>query len=209
VSGAVEAGPGASVAAGPDPGSGAPPPPGGARPLLFVITGERGAGKSVVCARLASQLREAGAAVGGIFTERGPTGGGREAVDIATGERRPFGRQEHAGTAGGAASQRATTHPVPRVPPPGPGITDPLTPSWHYDDEVFRWGNGVFEQARGCRVLIVDELGPLESTVGGDGPPRSSRCGPALFPWRWRSVARDCWRNWSLRSAAGPTGYSR
>jgi len=105
---------------------------------LIVITGERGAGKSVVCARLGTLLRDKGVDFGGVMTERLAGGEGREAVDVATGERRPFGRQEHRG---GAL---------------------PLTPSWRYDDDVFRWGNDVFERAQGCEVLIVDELGPVE-----------------------------------------------
>jgi nucleoside-triphosphatase THEP1 len=136
--------------------------PGGnaADPRLYVVTGERGSGKSTVCARVAALLRERGIEVGGVLTERTAAGGReaapgavshagdkgrREAVDLATGLRRPFGRQ---GPTEDASS--------------GQLGSDPLTPSWRYDDAVFRWGNGVFDRARSCRVLIVDELGPIE-----------------------------------------------
>ena len=130
------------------------------RPRLFLITGERGSGKSTVCARVAMLLRQRGVVVGGVLTERQTLAEGREAapeapreaVDLATGFRRRFGRQEHRT---GAAL------------PTGPG-SDPLTPGWRYDDEVFRWGNEAFERARGCDVLIVDELGPVE-ILGGRG----------------------------------------
>ena len=121
---------------------------------LIVITGERGAGKSVVCARLATLLRDKGVGIGGVMTERLAGGEGREAVDVATGERCPFGRQEHRGGAREGDPPSADRAAV--------GVADPLTPSWRYDDDVFRWGNDVFERAQGCEVLIVDELGPVE-----------------------------------------------
>jgi nucleoside-triphosphatase THEP1 len=124
------------------------------RARLFVITGERGAGKSVACARLAGLLRERGVDVGGVITERSEAGSDREAVDVATGARRPFGRQGQAGEAPSAA--------------PAQGVEDPLTPSWRYDDDVFRWGNEVFARDGDREVLLVDELGPVE-LLGGRG----------------------------------------
>ena len=51
---------------------------------------------------------------------------------------------------------------------PTQGVEDPLTPSWRYDDDVFRWGNEVFERGADCEVLLVDELGPVE-LLGGRG----------------------------------------
>jgi nucleoside-triphosphatase THEP1 len=106
-----------------------------------VITGERGAGKSVVCARVAALLRERGVDVGGVLTERSIDDGRRDTVDVATGERHPFGRQKQ-GLADAAA--------------------EPLTPSWDYAGDVFAWGNQVFARARACAVIMVDELGPVE-----------------------------------------------
>jgi nucleoside-triphosphatase THEP1 len=166
---------GAEMRAGAEPGATGVPRPPAPAPRLIVITGERGAGKSVVCARLAALLREGGADVGGVLTERPPAGEGREAVDVATAERRPFGRQQHGGGgalgasgASGAAPSAVGEGEPPGAGRPATGIADPLTPSWRYDDDVFRWGNGVFERARGCEVLIVDELGPVE-ILGGRG----------------------------------------
>jgi nucleoside-triphosphatase THEP1 len=136
-----------------------------AGPRFFVITGERGAGKSVVCARLAALLAQREVTLGGIVTERGAPGEGRVAVDLATGERRPFGKQE-----------TGWVDALPREPggdePPGsghaPGVADPLTPSWVFDDDVFRWGNEVFDRAGDRDVVMVDELGPVE-ILGGRG----------------------------------------
>jgi nucleoside-triphosphatase THEP1 len=135
---------------------------------LFVITGERGAGKSVVCSRLAALLLQRGVALGGIVTERGAPGEGRVAVDLASGTRRPFGKQDSGGS---------NADPLwPGIADPGPaepdtvalGVADPLTPNWRYDEDIFRWGNEVIDQARCCDVLIVDELGPVE-ILGGRG----------------------------------------
>ncbi len=130
-----------------------------AGPRLFVITGERGAGKSEVCARLAALLVQRGMTLGGVITERGAAGEGRVAVDLATGERRPFGKQEtdrvdvpprEPGGAGPVGAGHA------------PGVADPLTPGWVFADDVFRWGNEVFDRAGDRDVVIVDELGPVE-----------------------------------------------
>ena len=114
-----------------------------AGPRLFVITGERGAGKSVVCARFAALLLQRGVALGGIVTERGAPGEGRVAIDLASGERRPFGKQE--------SGWSDAAPPGPGIAPPGAsepdtatsGVADPLTPSWHYDEDVFRWGEAL------------------------------------------------------------------
>jgi nucleoside-triphosphatase THEP1 len=118
--------------------------------LVYVITGERGLGKSTVCAQVAREAAGRGVTVAGILTERSAPepGAGRRVVDLRSGEGRPFGAQS--------------------APGPGSGRSDPLTPSWEFDSEGFAWANEVFARSTPCDLLIVDEVGPLE-LLGGRG----------------------------------------
>ena len=114
-----------------------------------VITGDRGSGKSTLCARVAREALAAGLDVCGVVTEAAglDQAQGRRVTDLRSGRSRRFGVQS---TGSGA--------PLPSAPPG----SDPLTPSWLYDTGVFRWGNEVLGHATPCDVLIIDELGPLE-----------------------------------------------
>jgi nucleoside-triphosphatase THEP1 len=126
--------------------------------LIYVVTGEKGAGKSTVCSRVARGAAERGLSVGGILTERGGAEGPRpprRVVDLRSGESRPFGSQDRAPGRGGAA-----TAPTP--------TTDPLTPGWEFESGVLPWVNEVLERATPCDLLVIDELGPLE-LLGGRG----------------------------------------
>lgn len=134
--------------------------PGGEAPgpgAIYVVTGERGAGKSTVCVRVVRDAARRGLAVAGVLTlpvsdrrggavdEQGPA---RRVIDLATGSSRDFGSRPP------AASQS--------------GESDPLTPGWEYDRGVFAWGNEALGQATPCGLLVVDEIGPLE-LLGGRG----------------------------------------
>jgi nucleoside-triphosphatase THEP1 len=123
---------------------------------IFVITGERGAGKSTVCARVAEDGRRRGLSLAGLLTERGPDlpdrPDTRQVVDLAGGTVRPFGAHRR-------ENEERECGPSASVPA---GDTDPLTPGWHYEDEVFAWGNEVLRRAAGCDLLVIDEVGPLE-----------------------------------------------
>ncbi len=118
--------------------------------LIYVITGERGSGKSTVCAQVAREAAGRGMVVAGILTERSSPepGAARRVVDLRSGQARPFGVQSARGS--------------------GLGQSDPLTPSWEFDSEGFAWANEVFARCTPCDLLIVDELGPLE-LLGGRG----------------------------------------
>jgi nucleoside-triphosphatase THEP1 len=118
--------------------------------LIYVVTGERGAGKSTVCAQVAREAAGRGMIVAGVLTERcsPEPGAARRVVDLRSGQVRPFGVQSARG--------------------PSSGQSDPLTPSWEFDPEGFAWANEVFARATPCYLLIVDEVGPLE-LVGGRG----------------------------------------
>jgi nucleoside-triphosphatase THEP1 len=132
--------------------------------LIYVVTGERGSGKSTACAAVVRKVAEAGVFVAGILTERVEDGQGsaRRVVDVATGANRPFGSQD---------TQRH--HGDRQVPAPAEGAsssatTDPLTPGWAYDSEVFAWANEILSRSTPCDLLVIDEIGPLE-LHGGRG----------------------------------------
>jgi nucleoside-triphosphatase len=100
---------------------------------VLIITGERGAGKTVACQRVVELARAVGYSCAGLLT----LSEGREhltVVDVASGERRTL---------------TVTTEGVRQ----GPFLFDP---------EVLTWGAEVLEQALPCDLLVVDELGPLE-----------------------------------------------
>jgi nucleoside-triphosphatase THEP1 len=151
---------------------------GQARPegAVYVITGERGAGKSMVCARVADDARRRGLTVAGILTEcSGPEQGApRTVVDLSSGESKPFGTQATQGetrvAAAGADSRRYTAAggPPGAAAPAERTTSDSLTPGWEFESEVFAWANKALSRATPCDLLIVDEVGPLE-LLGGRG----------------------------------------
>jgi nucleoside-triphosphatase THEP1 len=116
-----------------------------ARGSYYVLTGERNTGKTLLCDDLAAEARARGLDVAGILTTRsGPElHAAREVIDLRTGSSRPFGAPTQVGT-------------------------DPLTPGWELESDVFEWAAQVLSAATPCDLLIVDELGPLE-LVGGRG----------------------------------------
>jgi nucleoside-triphosphatase THEP1 len=138
-----------------------------------VLTGERGAGKSVLCKRVADEAGRRGLSVAGLVTERldDAPGSPRRVIDLASGESRLFG------------SQRAAA-----------AGTDPLTPGWDYDQGMFDWANQVLSRSTPCDLLIVDEVGPLElkgsrgwvkaleALCAGDFRVALVVCRPALLP---------------------------
>lgn len=112
---------------------------------LYIVTGPRAAGKSMLCATLIKTAQAQRLTVGGIlcpaiFTDGHKTGIGIR--DIATGEQRQLG--SHA---------------------PAPGFDLPVG-CWHFDPHALAWGNAVLQQATGYDVIVIDELGPLELEEG-------------------------------------------
>jgi nucleoside-triphosphatase THEP1 len=120
--------------------------------LIYVLTGDRGSGKSTVCARVAACAAERGLDAAGILTERAEGGqdSARRVVDVASGEERPFGARPERGAPG------------------DPNTSDPLTPGWEYDPGMFEWANEVLSRSAPCDLLVIDEIGPLE-LLGGRG----------------------------------------
>lgn len=116
----------------------------------YVLTGERGSGKTLVCNELAAEARARGLDVAGILTgSSGPElHAAREVVDLRSGASRVFGSESS---------------------PDGVSTgSDPLTPGWQLDEDVFAWATEVLSAATPCDLLIVDEVGPLE-LLGGRG----------------------------------------
>ncbi len=115
------------------------------RGAYYVLTGERGSGKTLICTDLAAEGRARNLDVAGILTA--PSGRGlhapRQVIDIRSGASRQFGS-------------------------PGEAGVDPLTPGWEVDGGVFAWATNVLLAATPCDLLIVDEVGPLE-LLGGRG----------------------------------------
>lgn len=126
-------------------------------PARCLVTGERGAGKTLFCRALVEAARVlpgrpevAGLLSPGVYD--GEKQVGIEAVDLRTGERRRL------------AWLRA----------PGEPAHSEATRLWRFHEEALAWGNRVLAAAVPCGLLVVDELGPLELEEG-----RGWTAGPA------------------------------
>lgn len=119
------------------------------RPLRFLVTGERGTGKTTFCRALvqAVRARPEQPDVAGVISPGVYEGGeqvGIDAEDLRTGRRRRL------------ASLRAAGEPA----------LSAATKLWRFDSEALAWGNEVLRSATPCGLLVVDELGPLEFEEG-------------------------------------------
>jgi nucleoside-triphosphatase THEP1 len=111
---------------------------------LWVLTGERGAGKTTHCRALVEQARASGWDVAGllspaIFENEVKTG--ILTQDLRTGESRPLAVL--------ATQSPFATHHLPLG-------------QWLFDPSVITWGNQILQSRQSCDLFIVDELGPLE-----------------------------------------------
>jgi nucleoside-triphosphatase THEP1 len=144
------------------------------RGVIYVLTGERGSGKSTVCAKVAREAAQGGLTVAGILTERGEDpgpGSARRVVDVRTWESWRFGSQDTEHGRDGLPAVAAPLAPPVAAPDAAgatPGISDPLTPGWKFDSGVFSWANEVLSRSTPCDLLVIDEVGPIE-LLGGRG----------------------------------------
>jgi len=120
-----------------------------APPARVLVTGERGAGKTLFCRALVEAARALPGSpeVAGVLSPRVYEASeqvGIEAVDLRTGERRRL------------ASLRAAGEPA----------LSEATKLWRFHEEALAWGNRVLASAVPCGLLVVDELGPLELEEG-------------------------------------------
>lgn len=112
--------------------------------MIILLTGESGAGKTTLCARLATTLRARGVDVAGVLTWPRFADGEKIGMDVAdarTGTRIPLAERAARGT--GTADLR-----------------------WKFDDTALAHGAHILRAATPCDLLIVDELGPLELIHG-------------------------------------------
>lgn len=121
----------------------------GSRPL-FLLTGQRGEGKTTLCLALAEQMHRAGWQVGGIVSPAEVNGGQRDGYrvrDLLSGEERPLA---HRTEQGGSIRVGA----------------------FAFSPEGIAFGRRALEAALSQRValLIVDEVGPLELRGEGWAP---------------------------------------
>jgi nucleoside-triphosphatase THEP1 len=113
-------------------------------PLLFLVTGSQGAGKTTFCDRLVQSAREAGWQTAGLLSHpvfKGRTRIAIQAKNISTGQSRQLA----------VRSEDQTT---------------PGTRHWKFDQDAIEWGNEVLKISVPCDLLVIDELGPLEFEQG-------------------------------------------
>lgn len=113
------------------------------QPLLFIVTGSQGAGKTTFCSCLIEAAREAGWKPAGLLSHPVFEGHLRSAIDtenLGTGEIRNLATRSSTPTAG--------------------------SKHWQFLPEALDWGNQVLASSTPCDLLVVDELGPLEFEHG-------------------------------------------
>ncbi len=147
-------------------------------PIVVLLTGEVGAGKSTVCLRLAEAARESGLGVAGILSRPVYDALGHkvgiEAVDLWSGEARPL---------------------ASLASPLGPLRCGPYS----FDPSAFAWAERVMAEAlaRGPDLAILDEVGPLELAQGKGfapllGPLLAAPCSVVLVVRRtWRASLEE------------------
>jgi nucleoside-triphosphatase THEP1 len=109
-------------------------------PMIILLTGESGCGKTTLCARIVAARRTRGVDVAGVLTLPRFADGekiGMDAVDVRTNERV-------------ALAERAAR---------GAGTADL---KWKFDAAALARGAQMLRAATPCDLFVVDELGPLE-----------------------------------------------
>jgi nucleoside-triphosphatase len=109
-------------------------------PILFIITGSRGAGKTTFCARLAKAARAAGWAVKGLLSHAVYEGSLRTAID----------------------AEDLTQGEIQRLAVRSDDAPTPGSRHWKFDAGVLAWGNAILAASTPTDLLVIDELGPLE-----------------------------------------------
>jgi len=115
---------------------------------LWIISGEIGAGKTVLCTSLIKTFEDLGWQISGL---RSPA-------------------IMEAGKKIGIAVENLSTKEMRRlaVHDYKPDSLEVDSIHWTFDPQVLAWGNQVFAQAVPTELLVVDEIGPLE-LIRGEG----------------------------------------
>lgn len=112
---------------------------------LWLLTGERGAGKTGFCRLLVEHARASGWKVAGLLSPAvfaGESKIGIQVEDLGSGQVRQL------------ASVKAQ-----------PPFTQVLG-KWHLDPVVLAWSDDVLKMIKPCDLLVIDEIGPLELLQG-------------------------------------------
>jgi len=118
-------------------------------PPLWVLTDERGAGKTVHCGALAEQASIAGWDVAGLLSPGIFKDGVKTGIltqDLRTGESHPLAMLSRLNV------KRSTFNLE--------------LGQWLFDPTVVDWGNQILQSRLPCDLFIIDELGPLEFFCG-------------------------------------------
>jgi nucleoside-triphosphatase len=112
-------------------------------PLLFLVTGSQGAGKTTFCDRIIHAAREAGWKPAGLLSR--PIFEGAQRTAIQAEDLR------------GGKSRRLAV----RSDTPTPGLKH-----WLFDSSALQWGDQILAASTPCDILVIDEIGPLELERG-------------------------------------------
>lgn len=113
---------------------------------LWIISGEIGAGKTMLCGALIKAFKKLGWKVSGLRSPAIVVGGKKTGIAVETLQT-------------GEVRQLAISDYKPD------GLEDdPI--HWTFDQQVMEWGNQVFLNSVPTDLLVVDELGPLEMKKG-------------------------------------------
>jgi nucleoside-triphosphatase THEP1 len=112
---------------------------------LIILTGWRGAGKTSLCRQIVNQARVRRWDIAGVisparFEQEQKIG--IEVEDLRSGQTRLLARRR--------ASKESAV----------------CTETWDFDADVLAWGNTCLANAVPCKLLLIDELGPLEFEMG-------------------------------------------
>jgi len=107
----------------------------------WIITGERGSGKTLYCKELIRLVRLDGLDAAGILSPAHFKNGIKESISaesVRDGE------------------SRMLAHIKEQIP------SDLHFGDWYFNRETLAWGNRVIRSSIPCDLLVIDELGPLE-----------------------------------------------
>ncbi len=113
-------------------------------PLLFIITGSQGAGKTTFCDLIIQSAREAGWKPAGLLSRPIIEGAQRTAIQAED-------------LRGGESRRLAVRSDEPSL----------WSKHWKFDPSALEWGDQILAASTPCDILVVDELGPLELERGG------------------------------------------
>ena len=109
---------------------------------LWIISGEIGAGKTLLCAALIKQFQQSLWRIRGLHSPAIFDGDKKVGISVVNLENQEI------------------RHLAVYDPKPDKSEDDPIR--WSFDPQVLAWGNQVFLTAAPTDLLVVDELGPLE-----------------------------------------------